>query len=369
MRVRSFELDPDAMAEFVEVPWQIRGEDPDWVPPIRASVRAELSRENPFFRHGRIRNFLALKGARTVGRCSAIIDERLADDGRPVGMIGYFETEPSYATARALLDAAVAWLAAEGMGVVWGPMDFGIFNRYRFKTGGFDLQPFLGEPGNPPFYPRYFERYGFRVLHEYTAWDLDEDQVRAVQADAAEAARRKEVAGRGYSYRAFDPARFDDEVRTLWELTVACFDAHDGYVPITHEEFAFRYRGMRLFMDPAITLLCQGPGGNMVGASYKYPDWAPLMRELDGELDPQLVEEWRERVAVDRAVYHTDMVLPGHRRKGVIQGSFARFIELARARGYTRAVTGLARAGNPVWAKVLDVAEPCRTYALYRIVL
>lgn len=369
MRVRSFELEPAAIAEFVEVPWQVRGEDPHWVPPIRASIRSELSRENPFFRHGRIRNFMAVRGTAAVGRCSAIIDERLTDDGRPMGMIGYFEVERSYETASALLQDAVDWLASEGMNVVWGPMDFGIFNRYRFKTGGFDLEPFLGEPGNPPVYPRYFERFGFDVLHAYTAWDLDADQVVAVQTSAAEAARRKEVAERGYTYRAFDPTRFDEEVRTLHEMTVACFDAHPGYVPITHEEFAFWYRGMGLFLDPEIALLCEGPAGDVVGASYKYPDWAPLMRELDGELDPRLVEEWRKGDAVDRAVYHTDMVLPEHRRKGVIQGSFARFIDAARARGYVRAATGLARAGNPIWAKVLSVTEPARTYALYRLVL
>lgn len=369
MRVRGFSFEPAGLEAFVQVAWDLRADDPGWVPPIRDSLRAHLSQDNPFFRHGRIRNFLALREGRAVGRCSAIIDERLLDDGRTVGMIGHFEVEEAEATASALLDQAVRWLDEQGISVVWGPMDFSIFNGYRFKTGGFDRAPFLGEPDNPPEYPGHFVRYGFDPFQAYTAWDLDEEQVRAVQEGAAAAAARKEVARHGYSYRPFDVERFDEELRTLHHLTVECFEAHLGYVPISYDEFAFWFRGARLLMDPAITLLFVGPDGRVVGASYKYPDWAPVMRRLDGELDPEGLGALRREVELDRAVYHTDMVRPGHRRRGVIQGSYTRFIEAARSRGYTRAVTGLALAGNPIWAKVLDVAEPSREYALYRLEL
>lgn len=369
MRVRSFWLEPDSVEEFVQIAWKLREGDPRWIPPVRGTLRAHLSEANPFFRYGRIRNFLALRDGRGVGRCSAIIDPRLAAEERPVGMIGHFETELDYATASGLLDASLAWLEGEGVGEVWGPVDFSIFNAYRFKTGGFDREPFWGEPENPPEYPEYFNRYGFEVLEAYTAWDLDEEQVIAVQESTEAAARRKGVADRGYGYRTLDPERLDEELRTLHELAVECFVEHTGYVPISYEEFALWNRSSSLLMDPDIILVFTAPDGEVAGASYKYPDWAPLLRKLDGRVDPDTPGEHLRDVTVDRAVFHTDMVRPPHRRKGVIQGSFARFIAAARARGYTRAVTGLAKAGNPIWGNVLDVAEPSREYALFRIEL
>lgn len=369
MRIRSFTHEPEAVEEFVQVAWDLRADDPRWVPPIRASLHAELSETNPFFRHGRIRNFMAVREGRAVGRCSAIVDPRLTAGGAPAGMVGHFEVERDYDTAAALLDHALGWLRDEGAREAWGPFDFSIFNRYRFQTAGFDREPFMGEPDNRHEYPEYFMRYGFEVKERYTAWDLDEEQVVAVQERAEEAADRTATTELGYTYRTLDPDRLEEEMHALYAMAVECFTEHPGYAPVTWEEFAFWNQGSSLLMDPAIILFFMSPDGEVAGASYKYPDWAPLLKRMDGRVDPETLSAHRDAVTIDRAVYHTDMVWPAHRRKGLIHGSFARFIQAARDQGYTRAVTGLARAGHPIWGKVLEVADEVRAYALYRIPL
>lgn len=367
MRVQSFTFEPDGVAEFVDVGRDLREGDPTWIPPIRDTLRTQLSEANPFFRHGRIRNFLVVRGGDPVGRCSAILDERLTRNGRPLGMLGLFEVERSYDTARTLLDAALGWMKEEGVPAVWGPLDFSIFNGYRFKTRGFDRSPFLGEPGNPPEYPAYFERYGFQLLEAFTAWDLTREHVRVLHRNEEEAARRKGVWESGYRYRPFDTDRFHEELEGLHGLAVECFRGHTGFVPLSYEEFAFWNRGARALMDPTITVMIEAPDGELVGASYNYPDMAPLLRELDGELPAGVAGSGP--ADVERAVLHTDMVRPGHRRRGLIHGALARFLEAALSGGYVRMVTGLAKLENAIWAETLKMADREREYAIYRLKL
>jgi hypothetical protein len=65
---------------FVELPWSIYADDPNWVPPLKDEVYALLTPgKNPWFEHGEAQYFLALRGGQVTGRISAHID-RLALD-------------------------------------------------------------------------------------------------------------------------------------------------------------------------------------------------------------------------------------------------------------------------------------------------
>ena len=46
-------------AAFIDLPWAIYAEDPYWVPPLKAEVRALLDpKANPWFGHGELQLFL-----------------------------------------------------------------------------------------------------------------------------------------------------------------------------------------------------------------------------------------------------------------------------------------------------------------------
>ena len=62
-------------ARFVDLPWKIYHGDPNWVPPLKASVRALLDTgKHPFYDGGRgaeAELFLAWDGRDVVGRVGA----------------------------------------------------------------------------------------------------------------------------------------------------------------------------------------------------------------------------------------------------------------------------------------------------------
>ena len=96
------------LKEFVELPYRLYADDPDFVPPLRFDVRWMLDPEkNPFWKHARRTLFLARRDGRVVGRIAAIADDehnRVHADR--TAFFGYFECENDQDAARALFDAA-----------------------------------------------------------------------------------------------------------------------------------------------------------------------------------------------------------------------------------------------------------------------
>ena len=371
MEIQAFFDDQEAMAAFLELPGRLYASNPDWIPPLRQSIAAQLNPSaNPFFRYGKAMSFLAHSDGRVQGRCTAFYDPRLLHADEPIGMVGFFEVEDHDDVSAALLDRARDWLREQGAKVLWGPMNFGIFGSYRFKTKGFDRSPFMGEPLNPPYYPAHFQQYGFSLLEASACWDLDEDHVRAIRDNMAAGYDADAVASAGYSYRPFEMDRYDADMKVFYDLTMQCFTAHTGFVRISYEEFAFWNQSMRLLMEPSVVSIICAPGGGYAGAGYCYPDYAEVLRRLDGDADMAKLSSLRQQhPPPDRLIFHTGMSVPQHRLKGLLQGCYLTAIDNALARGITRGVGAFAKLGNPVFERIYGVAERSREYAVYSMPL
>ncbi len=113
---------------FIKLPFRLRRDDPQWVPPLIHERRRFLDRRrNPYFEHADAEYFLARRGGRVVGRVSAQVDHLYNEHhGSREGHFGFFECEDDRETAEALLDAAAGWLRERGMERMLGPMDFTI---------------------------------------------------------------------------------------------------------------------------------------------------------------------------------------------------------------------------------------------------
>jgi hypothetical protein len=106
---------------FVDLPWRLYANDPNWVPPLKSEVYGLLTPgKNPFFDHAEAQYFLARRGDKVVGRISAHFDKlALAQPveqgmGPGTGNFGLFEAEDAE-TGAALIAAAEGWLKAKGM--------------------------------------------------------------------------------------------------------------------------------------------------------------------------------------------------------------------------------------------------------------
>lgn len=335
---------PTFRKAFLDLPYRLHAKDPAWVPPFRAAVRAQLSPNAAFTRHGEWVHVLATSGGKPVARCTAMINSHYVDelpDGQKLGFIGYFEAVNDYEATHAVLSEAMAWLRERGVTTVRGPINTSTYFPYRFMTEGFEHAAFFLEPYNPPHYPEHWRRFGFRERYGYASAIVD-------SADFARqtAPHHARAMAAGYHARIFDLKRFDDELRLMYDLSTAIFKGSWMWRPVSFEDFRLLYAGMRGILDPDLCYFLFH-GHTPVGFVFGLPDVAPAVRAMRGS--QSLFAKLRflsKRHQTPAALLKTFGVLPAH-RNGSLALSLCHLMHDAAARkGYARTVHALMREDN-----------------------
>ena len=157
---------------FLELPWKLHRDDPNWVPPLRQNQKKMVNFiPHPFYEVNRIQTFLALVDDEPVGRIAAIVNkahnERYKENR---GFVGFFESIDDQEVADGLFGAAAQWLAKQGMTDVRGPMNPSMNHECGLLIEGFDRAPTFMMTYNPPYYPALWESFGFEKVEDMVAF-------------------------------------------------------------------------------------------------------------------------------------------------------------------------------------------------------
>src|ERR1700716_1648105 len=160
---------------FIRLPWRLYRNEPHWVPPLLIELRKRLDRKrNPFFEHAEAEYFLAWRDGRPVGRITAQVDRNLNEfQDNAWGLFGFFECEDDPEAARALVDAAAAWLRERGRDRMVGPMDFTTNDECGLLVDGYDLLPTILTNWQHRYYPGLIEAAGFAKAMDLYMWNLE----------------------------------------------------------------------------------------------------------------------------------------------------------------------------------------------------
>ena len=222
-------------SEFLDLPTRIYTGDPYYRSPSQGMIEANLFRSDF---EGRQTVWLASDGGLGVARVVARLSPTLIDEnGRPVGMLGFFEAINNPYAVHELFAAAVVWLRAHKAGLIVGPMDCDTWHRYRLNLGPFDMPTFLLEPYNLPFYAALSEAAGFVPLEEYHSKFVSDP----VAVTTALEPFQQRVIRQGGELRRLDRTRFTDELRVIFELSLRIFASNFLYSAIPWSEFQKMY--------------------------------------------------------------------------------------------------------------------------------
>jgi len=157
---------------FLELPYRLHQNLPNWVPPLRDDVKLMFDhKKNPFFEHAEVEQWVAEKDGRVVGRIAAVVNRAHNDFHHDkVGFWGFFESEDDPEVAKLLFDTAERWLAQRGMDTMRGPANFSTNDDCGLLVKGFDKPPYLLMPHNPPYYEKLVEGGGFVKAKDLLAY-------------------------------------------------------------------------------------------------------------------------------------------------------------------------------------------------------
>ncbi len=329
--VRPVESRSDLRA-FIDLPFRLHAGAEQWVPPLRVERRMFLSRRfNAYFKHADAQLFLARREGRVVGRISAQIDHAFnSHQGNDWGQFGFLEADEDQAVFDALLDAASAWLRERGRGRMVGPMDFSMNDESGILIEGFDREPFIKQPWQPPYYQRMCEQAGLTKAVDLLMWELHiTDRSKIVPALVEMAAKLEPE--HGIRIRKMSRRRLGREMQLFGETYNEAWKDNWGFVPYSKEDLKHYGRELQLVYDPNWFMVAEKVDtGESVGVAITVPDINQVLKKMGGRLLP--FGWWhflRRRRIMDRVRVGFLGVKPSYQHTGVAAGLYIEHFDMA----------------------------------------
>src|ERR1051325_9602240 len=164
---------------FVEFPYRLYKDCPQWVPPLYLDAYMYLNREkHPFHEHSDVDFFLAVRDGRDVGRTAAIENKPFNQYPHTKKADFYFfecENDPEAATA--LFNTVFDWAKARGLKVVVGPKGMGPLDGYGVLVFGHEHRQTMTMLNyNFSYYQELIECQGFEKEVDFVSCFLPADK-------------------------------------------------------------------------------------------------------------------------------------------------------------------------------------------------
>jgi hypothetical protein len=237
---------------------------------------------------------VAFQNGEPVGRISASIDRlHLERHHDGAGFFGFFDTIDDERVAKALLDAAAAWLKERGMRVMRGPFSLSINEECGCLVEGFDTPPMIMMPHHRPYQGGLVERAGLVKCKDLFAWTYEVGSVppRAQKAHD-EIAAMPEV-----TTRPLDMSNLKSDVRRIVDVFNDAWSDNWGFVPTTASQADKMADDLKLIAMPELTKLTF-IDGEIAAVALAMPNINELIADAHGKLFPlgALKLLWRLKV-------------------------------------------------------------------------
>jgi GNAT superfamily N-acetyltransferase len=288
VRIRPVEGRRD-LDRFIKLPFRLRRDDPEWIPPLIYERRHFLDRgKNPYFEHAEAEYFLAERDGVVVGRITAQVDRRWDEfRGGSDGMFGFFDCENDPEVARALVDAAADWIRERGRDRMIGPMDFTTNDECGLLIEGYDEPSMILEPWHPPYYRELLEGLGLGKAMDLLMWALVLGELKAGDAfhEFIEDAAEKAHSEHGVVIRQMRRNDLEAEVTRFMDVYNQAWGSNWGFVPITEAEVRFQAKNLKPVLDENWAMIAEREG-QVVGAALTLPDINQVLKRMNGRLFP-----------------------------------------------------------------------------------
>lgn len=301
---------------FVELPWSLYKNDPNWIPPLLSDMHNTLNpQKNALLRLGPSAFFIALLNDLPVGRIGAGMDLRLNKaKNQETGYITLFECIENYQVAAALFDQATEWLRKEGATLVTGPQSPSNGDDYRgLLIDGFHTPPVLLNSYNPPYYLTFMENYGFKKQFDRYAYyyDISNGPLDRLTRGVALAQERY-----GFSVRQADLKNVAGEITVIKRVVEEAMPDWPDMIPPSDEEYEAEADKLKQLAIADLVLFVENREGECLGFAITLPDYNQVLRHLNGRLFPIgfLKFLWYKRKMTGVRLFALFVTVQGRRR-------------------------------------------------------
>ncbi|MDQ3021632.1 MAG: hypothetical protein M3R36_13845 [Bacteroidota bacterium] len=356
--------------KFIEFPYLFYSNDENWVEPLRFDVKNNLNeKKNPFYKHSKLKLWLAKKNGAIVGRIAGIINEnhnKFHND--KVGFFGFFECINDKNVSKLLFDKAAEFVKENGMNTLRGPMNPSTNDECGLLIDGFDKPPVMLMTYNPKYYIELFEDYGLRKAKDLYALWINKDVINNERMmnkinRISDMILKKE----NLKVRKVNMKDFKNEVQKVREVFNDAWEMNWGFVPMTEEEFNFIAGNLKLAVDPMYVEFAE-IDGKTIGFSLALPDINQAIKGLNGKLFPLGVLKFlRNKKKINQLRVIIMGIKKEYQKKGIDAIFYRDIIRDANKRGILGAEISWVLEDNYAMKQTAEKlgAKVYKTYRIY----
>lgn len=273
--------------QFIELPFKLYKDNPLWVPPFRSDSKVQLDpAKHPFYEHSEAAFFLAFKDDEVVGRITAIENNPSNEyKHKKQAQFYFFECIEDFEVAEALFSAATEWARARGLNQLVGPKGLSLFDGYGMIVSGYEHRPAMTMMNyNPPYYPEFAERLGFRKEVDFVSRYFKPSKEKLPE-------RVHRIAEHAMKRSNLRVVRFENK-KDMIKWAGRLLDVYNGtfvdnweFYPVTKSEIDFAIIDALGFADPRLIKLI-ARGDDVVGFLLGFPDVSRAIQRAKGNLNP-----------------------------------------------------------------------------------
>ena len=272
---------------FVELPYRLYKDCPQWVPPLYIDAYMYLNRKkHPFHEHSDVAFFLAVRDGRDVGRIAAIENKPFNKyHNTKKADFYFFDCENEAEVAAGLFDTVFQWAKARGLDTVMGPKGMGPLDGYGLLVFGFEHRQSMTMLNyNYAYYPQLVEALGFEKEVDFVSCFLPADQFRIPE-------RVERIAGRVMQRGGLQVKQFKNKKELVaWAPRIGkayndAFVRNWEYYPLSAREIDFVVSNIMTIADHRLIKIITH-GDEVVGFLFAFHDVSAALQRAHGRLFP-----------------------------------------------------------------------------------
>jgi len=287
--------------DFIQFPFTLYQSTPQWVPPIKMSMRQIFKPGYPFYDYGEAAFFLARDSqGQVIGRLATANNHRYNEFHQTkTAFFYYFECIDDQEVADGLFERGFEWAKSQGLDHVLGPKGFTVLDGFGMLVEGFEHQPAFGQAYNPAYYPQLIESLGFtKVKDILTGWVDRNTHWPEKVLKVAEILERRGFHAPLFKTKA-ELRAFSDDLKHLYNESLA---EPAGNPPITDEDMDAMVSQLLWIADPRLIKMIY-KDDQPIGWLLVYPDIGRALQRTKGRLFPfgwlQIMKESKSTHWVD----------------------------------------------------------------------
>src|SRR5215211_7468777 len=272
---------------FVDLPYRLYKECPQWVPPLYMDTYLPLNRKkHPFFAHSEADFFLAMRKGEVVGRICAGINKRFNDyHHTQKAQFYYFETINDLEVAHALFEAAMEWARERGMDMLVGPKGLSPFDGYGLLVEGFEHRQMMTMMNyNFDYYPKFLEALGFEKEVDFVSCYLPADSFK-IPERVERIAQRILERGDLWVKKLKSKRELIQWAPRIGYAYNKAFIHNWEYYPFTEGDVKYAVDNVFMIADPRLIKLIHYKE-EIVGFLFAFPDVSVALQRAKGRLFP-----------------------------------------------------------------------------------